>query len=176
MIPPRDLPSRPRTGQYGFTLIEVIFVMVIMGILLTVAVPLLSQNDSRERSITEQLRSTLRHAQRVAVTRNRDVCVSVTVTTVIFRVASSSGTGVACTAQLAPFSDAGDTLDMSTAGSALRFSSAGNFRFTPTGVLTNNAGTALTARSIAVVRGATAFTFATLTIQPDNGFVLASAF
>ncbi|MDB5814745.1 MAG: methylation [Rhodocyclales bacterium] len=169
---PAVLPMR----SAGFTMIELITVMVLMGVLAAVAVPRLMDNDPQYRSTAEQLRSNLRYAQRMAATRNRDVCITVTASMVLFRIAPSSGTGVACGATvLTPLDDSAGTLDMVfPAGSPMSFSPAGNFRFTPAGSLANNAGAALPTSTISLLRGAS--TFATFSIERDNGYVLATNF
>jgi prepilin-type N-terminal cleavage/methylation domain-containing protein len=160
----------------GFSLIELTTVIVLMGILGAVAVPRLMDNDAQYRSMAEQLRSNLRYAERVSASRNRDVCVTVTVSTIMFRIAPSAGVGVACGGvALAPLSEASDTLDIVLpAGSPMSFTPAGTFRFTPSASLANNAGAAITTRTIAMRRGGVAF--ATFDIQRDNGYVLSINF
>lgn len=157
-------------------MIEVIFVMVIMAILAAMAVPRLMRSDADERALTERLRSTLRYVQRMSIARNRDVCVAGTATTVTFRVATAAGTAVPC--GITPQASLGDgeLLDIVLpAGSPLNFLPPFAFRFTPAGVLTDNAGVVSNVvSSIAVRRGLV--TYATLGIQPANGFVLATAF
>jgi len=157
----------------GFTMVELIFVMVIMGVLGAVGIPRLASYDSQNRAIAEQLRVNLRYAQRLAASRNRDVCVAVTATAITFRMASSAGTAVACpaTSVVTPYGDSGGTLDIVLPG-ATTFSPAGSFRFTPSGTLRNNAGGALTMRTIALTHSGG--TVATMSIEPENGYVLSS--
>lgn len=60
----------------GFTLPELIIVMVVMGIVAAAAAPSLVQwNSIDELGFRDDLRAMLRHAQRLAVAQNRDVCV-----------------------------------------------------------------------------------------------------
>ncbi|MGE5452270.1 MAG: Tfp pilus assembly protein FimT/FimU [Acidobacteriota bacterium] len=61
--------------QAGFTLVELILVIVVMGLLAGVAVPRLMNNRSQDEvSTRDELKATLRLARQVAVSRNRDVC------------------------------------------------------------------------------------------------------
>ncbi|WP_374590842.1 Tfp pilus assembly protein FimT/FimU [Aquabacterium sp.] len=62
--------------QRGFTAVELIVVIVVMGIVAALAAPSLVQwNSIDELGFRADLRAMLRHAQRLAVTQNRDVCV-----------------------------------------------------------------------------------------------------
>ena len=61
--------------QTGFTLVELILVIVVMGLLAGIALPSLMDRQSlNEVAVTDQVRVLLRLAQKVAVTQNRDVC------------------------------------------------------------------------------------------------------
>lgn len=65
-------------GQAGFTLIELIVTLVILGILAVVALPRLgNENVFRERGFRDGLVSTLGHARRMAVSGRHFVCVNV---------------------------------------------------------------------------------------------------
>lgn len=64
-----------RTRQTGFTLVELILVMVVMGLLAGVALPRLTDHRSQDEMRTrDQLKATLRLARQVAVAQNRPVC------------------------------------------------------------------------------------------------------
>ena len=69
------MAPRPRRNL-GFTTIELIVVMVVMGILSAVAMPRLTDRSAlQERGVQDQLRGMLIHSRRLAVTQGRDVCV-----------------------------------------------------------------------------------------------------
>ena len=67
----------------GFTLVELTMVMVLIGVLATVAAPrLLERNALDEHAAAQSLRGLLRASRAVAVAQERDVCVLVAAATV----------------------------------------------------------------------------------------------
>ena len=66
------------TNQRGFTLMELITVMVIVGVLAAVAVPrFFDRNTFDSRGFHDQVISTLRYAQKEAIAQRRFVCVAI---------------------------------------------------------------------------------------------------
>ena len=60
----------------GYTMVELIVVMVVMAVLAAIAVPRLTDRSAlQERGARDQLRGMLRHARQIAMTQNREVCV-----------------------------------------------------------------------------------------------------
>jgi MSHA pilin protein MshC len=79
--------------QRGFTLVELITIMVIVGIMAAVAIPrYFSRNDFDSHAFHDQVISTLRYAQKAAIAQHRFVCVAFTATSVSL----SHGTTAAC--------------------------------------------------------------------------------
>lgn len=69
------MPS-PR-GQRGFTLIELIMVMVLLGVLAVFAAPrLFNTGDFNARGFHDETLSLLRYAQKIAIAQRRTVCVA----------------------------------------------------------------------------------------------------
>jgi MSHA pilin protein MshC len=65
----------------GFTMVELILVMVIAGILAAVAIPrLVGKNSFDTRGFTDQLASTVRFAQKLAIAQRTPVFVQFTAT------------------------------------------------------------------------------------------------
>lgn len=65
--------------QRGFTMVELITVMVIIGILAAVAMPRFFQRNAfDDRGFHDQVISTLRYAQKAAIAQRRFVCVAFT--------------------------------------------------------------------------------------------------
>lgn len=66
-------------SQRGFTLVELITIIVIVGIVAVAAVPRFFDNDVfQARGTADQVRAALRYGQKVAIAQHRDVTVTVT--------------------------------------------------------------------------------------------------
>jgi MSHA pilin protein MshC len=91
----------------GFTLIELVSIMVVIGVLAVVAIPKLNSSAFQERGFRDGVFTTLTHARRVAMASRRFVCVSIV-----------SGTGSGATASMTR--DNGDTTpETATAATAI---------------------------------------------------------
>lgn len=94
--------SGPRVdgNQRGFSLVELIMVMVIVGILAAVVAPrFFDANVFKSRGFADQVQATLRYAQKEAIAQHRLVCVTLASTSVTLTIASTSA-AVTCTPPL----------------------------------------------------------------------------
>jgi len=75
-----DRPRRNRLrGQRGFTLIELIMVIVLMGVLAVVAAPrIFNSSDFYARGFHDETLGLLRYSQKTAIAQRRTVCVTFT--------------------------------------------------------------------------------------------------
>ena len=82
--------------QRGFTMTELITVIVIMGILAAIAAPRFFERSSfDERGFYDQTISTLRYAQKAAISQHRLVCVTFPSSSqIVLRTASAFGAAV----------------------------------------------------------------------------------
>jgi prepilin-type N-terminal cleavage/methylation domain-containing protein len=69
--------SRSDRRQHGFSLIELLIVLVIMGVVAAMAVPRLNLSGNRVEAIAQQVRSVFLTSQRTSITRQFDVIISI---------------------------------------------------------------------------------------------------
>lgn len=82
----------------GFTLVELITIMVIMGVLGAIAAPqFFVRNTFDSRGFYDQTSSTLRHAQKIAIAQRRFVCVAFTASTITLTLGASGLCGTPLT-------------------------------------------------------------------------------
>lgn len=92
----------PNEDQRGFTLIELIMTMVIIGVLAVAVVPrFLGTSVFQSRGFADQVQATLRYAQKEAIAQHRNVCVSISSGAISLTIASLSGAAYPCDTTLA---------------------------------------------------------------------------
>lgn len=83
------------TRNRGFTLIELVMVLVVLGVLAIVLVPRLGSRDFDARGFHDETLAMLRYAQKTAIAQRRTVCVTLGPASVTLTIVGSAG-GTAC--------------------------------------------------------------------------------
>ena len=92
------IESLQRCGQWGFTLTELVVVLILLSILAVVAAPMLSTSLVNEGRFYYETQAFLRYAQKTAIAQRRNVCVAFTATSVSATISTTFGG--ACSAAL----------------------------------------------------------------------------
>jgi MSHA pilin protein MshC len=137
----------------GFTLVELIAVIIILGVLAVVALPRLGgESVFRSAAFHDEVAAALRHAQKSAVAHRRLICANFTATTVTLTMASANGAAACGAATLnAPNGDAAFARSGDPARVTVSVAPAGPIYFQPAGTATTDgAGTAPTDFTVTV--------------------------
>ncbi len=119
-------PLLPQRRPSGFTLVELITVMLVVGILAVVALPRFAdRSDFQARGFQDETRALLRYAQKSAIAQRRNVCVTLGGTGVTLTIDNSTPADGTCDVALAAPSPP-------LGGSGL-VPSVGGFKFQPLG-------------------------------------------
>jgi MSHA pilin protein MshC len=155
-----------RVRGAGFTMVELIVVMIIIGALAAVGIPRLVGDKSNEAAVFgDQVVSGLRRAQKIAAGHRRPVCAAIAAKAVTLRVNACDNTGIA----LNGVADG----DYATTDSALT-ATATTLYFQPDGRITTDPAGATPARTridiTGVVDGQTK-TFRSINVEGTTGYV-----
>ncbi len=152
--------------ERGFTLVELITVIVLMGVLAAIALPRFSERTEFDaRGFFDQTVSTLRYAQKTAIAQRRDVFVQIDQSTgnicLTYVAVDANCTSNVNTSPNAVLDPSDLTWIKRKAPAGVSFGASSSFRFTPIGrpnpnisqtIVINGGGTIVVERETGYVR------------------------
>lgn len=154
-----------RLGQLGFTLIELIMVIVLIGVLSIYAAPrMFNSGVFYARGFHDETLALLRYAQKAAIAQRRTVCVTFTSTTAFLTIAAAA-TATSCVGNslVGPKGDSPATI---TAKSGAGYSGAPtSFNFNGQGQPVDSTGALLATQTIVLLNAAN------VVVEAGTGYV-----
>lgn len=154
-------------GERGFTLVELVMVLVVLGILAVFAAPrMFDRSDFDARGLHDITLSYLRYAQKTAIAQRRTVCISFTSSSIALRMANVAGvfdcTGGSGTALTGPDGNASGSAN----GASYSGSTPTAFGFDALGQPVDTSGSTVAKATIQVANAGK-----TITIETITGYV-----
>lgn len=155
-------------GQRGFTLVELVMVIVLVGVLAVVAAPrIFNTNDFNARGFHDETLAMLRYAQKTAIAQRRTVCVTFGANTLTLAIAADPA--ISSCAVPGGLQGPNGAAPVITAKSTVTYANPAypELRFDGLGQPLDAAGVALAAGRTLQVNGATN----TITVEAATGYV-----
>ncbi len=163
------LPRCRGRGQRGFTLVELILVIVILSVLSVYALPRLFDTKAvYARGFHDETMGYLRFAQKTAIAQRRTVCVTFTTTKVTLAIASAAAT-FNCSSPgtlTGPTGTAGATVSLTAQRNAAFAALPASFNFDGLGQPITGTGAASATQTFAVTDSGR-----TITVETATGYV-----
>ena len=159
--------QRGRTAEVGFTLVELVVVIVLVAILAAVAIPRLNTQTFDTVGFYQEVLSSVRYAQKESVAKRRVVCVTLGGNSVTVRFAKNTSSFTCDTDLTSPRGGSPFTV---TASSGVTLSSApsiGAFYFDPLGRPLDAAGVSSPQRTITITGDGTQ----SFIVETETGYV-----
>jgi MSHA pilin protein MshC len=152
--------------QQGFTLVELVMAIVLIGVLSVVALPrLASRSDVSARGFHDSTLAYLRFAQKSAVAQRRTVCVAFTANGLTLTMAAAEAT-FSCGASPSLVGPNGESSAALTSDSASYSAQPGTLRFDGLGQPVNATGATIASQTVQVANAGK-----TITVEAVTGFV-----
>ena len=155
-----------RSINRGFSLLELVTVLVVVGILAAVAVPRLSDTQIYDQlGLYDNTRAILRYAQKSAIATRRVVCVTFTLTSATLTVAQTAGS-FNCGANNLTGPSGENPYTITAKSSATYAPAPADFNFNPLGQPVDAAGSLLPTQTISIADGVSS-----IVVEADTGYV-----
>jgi MSHA pilin protein MshC len=149
--------------ERGFTLIELIVVIILVGVLGVIAMPRFSNSDLNARGFHDETLALLRYAQKQAIAQRRTVCVAFTSTTATLTIATAAAAAT-CASSAILVGPRGESPATVTAKTGITYVA------TPMDFTFNGLGQPSSGKTIQVANNGTAITL-TITVEASTGYV-----